>query len=239
MTKLVDAVLFDMGGTLRYRIKDPEMRSEALAELKRVLPYEGDPEELHALLKKRSAAYKKWSMDTLLEAPEEEIWTKWMWPDVDAERIASQALQLEHLWRATAGKRVAREESLEVIDALSKRGYQLAVISNTSSREAVPQALVEYGLDGYFPVVILSSTAGHRKPGTKIFEIATNKMGINPNRCAYVGDRPSRDVLGAKNAGFAMSVLINDDRVEVKEPIDDFPAADYVIQSLTELLDIL
>ncbi len=239
MNKLVDAVLFDMGGTLRYRIKDSEMRSEALSELKRVLPYDGDPEDLYSLLKERSSAYKKWSMDTLLEAPEEEIWTKWMWPDVEPERISSEALQLEHLWRATAGKRLAREDSLKVIDALSKRGYQLGVISNTSSREAVPQALVEYGLDGYFPVVILSSSSGHRKPGTKIFEIATTQMGVDPSRCAYVGDRPSRDVLGAQRAGFAMSVLINDDLVEVKEPGEEYPTPDYTIQSLTELLDIL
>lgn len=239
MTKRVDAVFFDMGGTLRYRIKDPQMRLEALSELKRVLPYDGDPEDLFALLKDHASAYKRWSMDTLREAPEEEIWTKWMWPDADVDRISSVALQLEHLWRATQGKRVARKDALEVVDALSQRGYQLAVISNTSSREAVPQALVEYGLDGYFPIVILSSTAGHRKPGTKIFEIATNRMGVDPARCAYVGDRPSRDVLGAKNAGFGMSVLINDELVEVKEPLDEFPTPDYTIQSLTELLDIL
>ena len=239
MTKLVDAVLFDMGGTLRYRIKDSEMRSEALAELKRVLTYDGDPEDLYSLLKERSTAYKRWSTGTLLEAPEEEIWTKWMWPNVEPERISSKALQLEHLWRATAGKRLAREDSLKVIDALSKRGYQLGVISNTSSREAVPQALVEYKLDSYFPVVVLSSSCGHRKPGTKIFEIATAEMGVNPGRCAYVGDRPSRDVLGSKNAGFALSILINDDLVEVKEPIEDFPAPDHTILSLTELLDIL
>lgn len=239
MTKHVDAVFFDMGGTLRYRIKDSVMRSEALSELKRVLPYDGDPEDLYSLLKEHSSAYKKWSMDTLLEAPEEEIWTKWMWPDVEPERISSRALQLEHLWRATAGKRFARDESLDVVAALSKRGYQLGIISNTTSREAVPQALVEYGLDGYFPVVILSSSSGHRKPGTTIFEIATTQMGVDPARCAYVGDRPSRDILGSKRAGFAVSVLIYDDLVEVKEPVDEYPAPDYTIQSLTELLDIL
>lgn len=34
MTKLADAVLFDMRGTLRYRVKDPEMRAEALKSLR-------------------------------------------------------------------------------------------------------------------------------------------------------------------------------------------------------------
>jgi len=239
MTKHVDAVFFDMGGTLRYRVKDPDMRLDALSELKRVLPYDGDPEDLFALLKDHSSAYKRWSQDTLREAPEEEIWTKWMWPNGDAEQISSLALRLEHLWRATHGKRIAREDALSVVNALSQRGYQLGIISNTTSREAVPQALVEYQLDSYFPVVILSASSGHRKPGTPIFEIATRQMGVTPDSCAYVGDRPSRDVLGSKKAGFAMSVLIYDDLVEVKEPIDEYPAPDYTIQSLTELLDIL
>lgn len=151
----------------------------------------------------------------------------------------SLAIQLEHLWRATQGKRIARKDALDVVDALSRRGYRLGIISNTTSREAVPQSLVEYQLDSYFPVVILSASSGHRKPGTRIFEIATTQMGVAPARCAYVGDRPSRDVLGSKRAGFAMSVLIYDDLVEVKEPVDEYPAPDYTIQSLTELLDIL
>jgi putative hydrolase of the HAD superfamily len=239
MNKLVDAVFFDMGGTLRYRVKDPDMRLEALSELKRVLSYAGNIEDLFALLKDHASAYKDWSQDTLREAPEEEIWTKWMWPEGDSERISDLAIRLEHLWRATQGKRIARSDAHDVVDALSQRGYRLGIISNTTSREAVPKALVEYNLDAYFPVVILSASSGHRKPGTMIFEIATSQLRVSPDRCAYVGDRPSRDVLGSKRAGFAMSVLIYDDLVEVKEPVDEYPAPDYTIQSLTELLDIL
>jgi len=239
MTKPVDAVLFDMGGTLRYRVADAEMRTEALAELKRVLPYSGDPEKLHALLKGRAREYKSWSTELLLEAPEEELWSKWMWPEGDSEDMSRMGVQLEHLWRGTNGRRLARPESLPVVDALSKRGYQLGIISNTTSRDAVPMALVEYGLASYFPVVILSSSCGHRKPGTTIFELATKEMGVDPARCAYIGDRPSRDIVGAKAAGFALSILIDDELVEEIKPVGDFPTADYTIRSLIELLDIL
>jgi HAD superfamily hydrolase (TIGR01549 family) len=239
MIEHVDAVFFDMGGTLRYRTQDPQARREALAELKRRLPYEGEPQELHRILAERANAYKIWSQETLCETPEEELWSRWMWPDGDRDRIAAMGVELEHLWRATQGKRIVRDESLAVIEALHRRGYRLGVISNTTSREAVPQALVEYGLVDYFPVVVLSSSSGHRKPGTRIFEIATEALGVEPGRSVYVGDRPSRDVLGSKAAGFALSVLIYDDLVEVKEPIDAYPPADYVIDSLTELLDIL
>lgn len=238
MNERVDAVLFDMGGTLRYRVPDAEMRAEALDELKRVLPYTGDPEELHALLRGRAREYKTWCTESLREAPEEELWSKWMWPEGNSKDISRMGVPLEHLWRATNGRRLARPESLPVVDTLDKRGYQLGIISNTTSRDAVPMALVEYGLESYFPVVILSSSCGHRKPGTTIFELATKRMGVDPSRCAYVGDRPSRDIVGAKAAGFALSILIDDELVEEIKPEGDFPTPDYTIQSLTELLDI-
>lgn len=239
MTKPVDAVLFDMGGTLRYRIKDLEARDVALGQLKEALGFRGDPESLYAILRKRSTAYKAWCTETLREAPEEELWAVWMWPDGEPDRIRSMGVELEHMWRATGGRRVPRPDAVDVVDALHRRGYAMGIISNTTSREAVPQALVEYGLAEYFPVVVLSSTCGHRKPGTRIFELATEELGIPAGRSAYVGDRPSRDVVGAKRAGFAMSVLIHDDLVEEMEPLEPFPPPDHTIVGLTELLAIL
>ena len=239
MTNPIEAVLFDMGGTLRYRVQDPDARSLALQTLIEKLQFDGTPDELYALLKERSRQYKTWCTESLREAPEEELWTRWMWPDGDPERIRPMGVQLEHLWRATQGRRVPRPDAVEVVGALQARGYALGIISNTTSREAVPNALDEYGLAEYFPVVILSSTCGHRKPGTTIFEIATKEMGIPAERSAYVGDRPSRDVLGAVNAGFAMSVLIHDDLVEEKEPLEEYPTPDHTIVGLTELLGIL
>jgi len=239
MNARVDAVFFDMGGTLRYRIPDPEAQREALSELKRTLPYDGEPDELYRILKERAKAYKAWSQETLREAPEEELWSRWMWPDGAEDRIAAMGVELEHLWRATQGKRIPRSDTPRVVEELDRRGYALGVISNTTSREAVPRALVEYGVDRFFPVVVLSSSCGHRKPGTRIFEIATEALGVEPARSAYVGDRPSRDVVGAKKAGFALSVLIHDDRIEVKERLAEYPEPDHTIRSLSELLDIL
>ncbi|UCF09370.1 MAG: HAD family hydrolase [Candidatus Bipolaricaulota bacterium] len=239
MARAVHAVFFDMGGTLRYRIQDPEMRAQGLSDLKRALAYEGSPETLFALLKERAGEYKAWSQETLTEAPEEELWTRWMWPEGDAERIRKTAVTLEHYWRATQGRRVARPDAKRVVDTLHRRGYAMGIISNTTSREAVPRALVEYGLEQYFSVVVLSSTCGHRKPGKEIFQIAVQKLGVAPDDCAYVGDRPSRDVLGAKSAGFSLSVLIRDEMVEFHEPLGDSLEPDHTIRGLAPLLNIL
>jgi len=238
MMDRVSAVLFDMGGTLRTRIEDPAMRREALEELKRLLDYRGDPEELSDHLSKGAAAYKRWAEETLHEAPEEEIWARWMTPEIPAERVQELSVQLEHLWRATQGRRVVRPDAKRVVSELEARGYELGVISNTTSREAVPRGLREYGLAEHFPVVVLSSTSGYRKPGTRIFALATDALGVDPGACAYVGDRPSRDVVGARAAGFAMTVLIHGDAMQFKEDVNGCPPADHTIETLSELLDI-
>ena len=78
-----------------------------------------------------------------------------------------------------------------------------------------------------------------RKHGTTIFETAANQLGVAVDRCAYGGDRPSRDVLRSKRTAFPVSILIRDDRVEISEPLPDYPAPDYSIGALSELLDIL
>ncbi len=238
MTRQADAIFFDMGGTLRIRVKDSEMRNQALIELARVLEFASDPEDLAVLLNERAQAYKRWSEETLREAPESEIWTKWMLPDHSPEKVRGMAIQLEHLWRATQGRRVVRPDAKKVVSELERRGYRLGIISNTTSSDAVPRGLVEYSLARYFSAVVLSSTFGHRKPGLRIFHEATQRLGVDPEKCAYVGDRPSRDILGSKQAGFALAILINDDGAEVPEPLEPYPDPDYIIHSLTELLDI-
>jgi HAD superfamily hydrolase (TIGR01549 family) len=48
----------------------------------------------------------------------------------------------------------------------------------------------------YFTTVILSSVFGHRKPGPRSTWRARDRRS-EPARAAYVGDNPSRDVIGA------------------------------------------
>ena len=67
----------------------------------------------------------------------------------------------------------------------------------------------DYGIAPCLSCVIVSATAGIRKPDAAIFEKAAEACGVPCGEMAYVGDTLSRDVLGCRNAGVALSVQIS------------------------------
>lgn len=238
MIEGIEAIFFDMGGTLRTRVEDEELRYQALEQMMALLGEKEPPEAFYQRLTERFQAYRQWVQETLIEAPEKEIWTRWMLPDRPPEQIEPLAKQLTHLWRTTWGRRVVRPDARLVVAELARRGYRLGVISNTISAHATPCSLEEYGLADYFQTVILSSTFGQRKPDPAIFLEATRQVGVSPARSAYVGDRPSRDVVGPRRAGFAMTIIIDNPRAHKEMQAQSLSEPDAVIQELSDLLDI-
>ncbi len=67
---------------------------------------------------------------------------------------------------------------------------------------------------------------------------AIRLLDIDPGKCAYVGNRISKDLVGCKQAGFGLGIFLeppeNPQRIEVDLPIQP----DLVIRSLSELLKI-
>ena len=238
MTEGIEAIFFDMGTTLRTRVADEELRRQAVEQMMALLGEKEAPEAFYQRLTERFMAYRQWAQETLIEAPEKEIWTRWVLPDRPLEQIEPLAEQLTHLWRGTQGRRVVRPDARLVVAELARRGYRLGVISNTISARAVPRGLEEYGLANYFQTVILSSTFGRRKPDPAIFLEATRQVGVSPARSAYVGDQISRDVVGPRQAGFAMAIIIDNPRARKEMQAQLLFKPDVVIQALSDLLDI-
>jgi FMN phosphatase YigB (HAD superfamily) len=48
---------------------------------------------------------------------------------------------------------------------------------------------------------VVSAQINIRKPSPQIFEKALKKLGIDASRAVFVGDTPSMDIKGARNAG--------------------------------------
>jgi putative hydrolase of the HAD superfamily len=48
---------------------------------------------------------------------------------------------------------------------------------------------------------VFSSEVGKRKPHPAIFETALERLGVEPERALFVGDRRFEDIRGAKEAG--------------------------------------
>jgi putative hydrolase of the HAD superfamily len=118
---------------------------------------------------------------------------------------AAARVAAEH-GRANLWSRAA-DDAAETLSALRARGYRIAVISNADGR--VRRLLEVAGLSPYLEFVVDSAEVGLEKPDPRIFHAATDRMGLPPEACAYVGDIYEIDVVGAERAGLA-AVLVGD-----------------------------
>jgi putative hydrolase of the HAD superfamily len=232
----IEAILFDMNGTLRMRQAHEPTQSTAAARICELLK----KPELSAMdwdrLTRHLEAYRQWAKDNLCQLSEEEIWAEWMLPEEPREKIASLAPELMLAWSKRKGCHMPQPGAEETLVELKRRGYRLGVISNTMSSLDIPQSVEQFGWSGYFEVVILASGIKTRKPAPEPYLEATRALNVDPTACAYVGNRFLKDIAGCKRAGFTLGILIeNPDQPAERHPSG---SPDVVIHSLSELLTI-
>jgi HAD superfamily hydrolase (TIGR01662 family) len=235
MINTTDAIFLDVGNTLRILTQDPPYQAAARQRIIDLVGAPDRPEDLDVELNKRYKAYRKWAFETLIEASEPELWTRWLLPEYPAEKIAGLAHELTYQFRQSMGRRVLAADGRDVVIELHRRGYVLGIISNVITTEEIPDWLAADGLDIYFKSVVLSSVMGRRKPDPALFHEAARRAGVELSRCVYVGDNASRDVVGSRRAGFG-GVILLPDRADRDKPIPAEFQPDRVIHSLSELL---
>lgn len=234
----IQAIFIDVGNTLRILVKDEPYQARARERIATLVGAQESPESFCQRLDERYKVYRKWAFETLIEASEKELWTRWMLPDWPAEKIAPISGELTYLYRQTMGHRHAQPDAQQVIQELNRRGYRLGILSNTITEREIPEWLEQDGLSRYFPTVVLSSIFGRRKPGPEIFWEAARRIGVEPARAAYVADNPSRDVPGSRRAGFGMMILMLTPEEEETKDLTGECQPDKVIHTLSELLEM-
>lgn len=238
MTKEIEAILLDVGNTLRLVHEDPEFQAQARKDLMALVGATGPEEAFFEKVDANWAVYRKQSKKSLVEASEKELWSKWLLPDYPEEKIAPLAGKLTRLWRDHDGRRLPRPDVNETIIELDRRGYKLGIIANTITETEIPDYLKEEGIEKYFKAVVLSSRVGYRKPDPEIYWEAARRIGVDPAKCAYVGDNPVRDVEGTRAAGYGMMIIILEPATLAKEPPTGEVKPDYTIRETKDLLDI-
>jgi putative hydrolase of the HAD superfamily len=120
------------------------------------------------------------------------------------------------------------------LEELRRRGLRLGIVSNAAYLPRLMNAqLAALGLARYFAGVTFSSEIGVRKPHPAIYADALAKVGADPSKTVFVGDRVREDVQGPKALGMR-AVLTREWRQE-----DDPGVADFVIARLGELPTVL
>ena len=238
MTKNIEAIFIDLGNTLRSLVKDEDHMRRARNEITRLVGTDEDPLAFVEKLNARYKGYRKWAFENLAEAPEAELWTRWLVPDFPVERIAPLGGELTYQFRQSMGRRVVVEGGRQVLEELGRRGYTLGIISNLIGTREIPEWLENEEYARYFKAVVLSSVLGIRKPSPEIYYEAARQAGVKPEQCAYVGDNLKRDVTGTRAAGFGMVVIMMPVEELADAEITDENRPDEIIHNFRKLLDI-
>ncbi len=234
----IEAIFLDLGNTLRILVKDAGHQAKARQKIVELLRCDEAPVEFCEKLDARYKAYRKWAFENLKEAPEDELWTRWLAPEFPAETVSPLAVELTYQFRQSMGRRIVQPDGERVVHELNQRGYCLGIISNVITSREIPDWLAADGFDKYFKSVVLSSVFGRRKPDPAIYLEAARLAGVEPGRCVYVGDNLKRDVTGTRQAGFGMVIILLDpsDSGDLQIPEENKP--DLIIHTFSQLLEI-
>ncbi len=234
----IEAIFIDLGNTLRILLKDEQHQSAARRKIAQLVGSDEDPGALCQRIDERYKVYRKWAFETWIEAPERELWTRWLLPDYPVERVSPLAGELTYEFRQSMGRRVMVPNARQVVEELCRRGYQLGIISNVITYQEIPDWLEMDDMNKYFKAVVLSSHFGRRKPDPEIYWEASRRIGVAPGKCVYVGDNLDRDVTGTRKAGFGMVIILIDPQELEKKTVTDENRPDVIIHDFQQLLDI-
>lgn len=131
-----------------------------------------------------------------------------------------------------------RKDTVPTINQIKAKGYKVGLISDCSPE--TPTVWPRTAFANLFDVTIFSCSVGMKKPDPRIYLLATEKLGVRPEDCLYIGDGSSHELTGALKVGMH-PVLIRDPGETVDTHFidreDDWQGE--TISSLHEILNLL
>ena len=207
---MIEAVLFDLGGTLvRYydRRQFPDILRDAITRVQLRLQIEGElkVEPDTVWLRVREEDYE--SEDYRVRPLEDRLTCIFELHDADADTLMEHCRTfMEPIF--ALGR--LYDDTIPILRELTSMGVKTAVVSNTpwgSPAELWREEMKLLGLRRLTDALIFCLDVGWRKPARQIFELALEIMGNTPDECLFVGDNPKWDVIGPESVGIE-AVLI-------------------------------
>ncbi len=196
------AILFDLYGTL-IDINTDEHDPFVYSTLSSYLSYHSvkiSPEELKQSYFQGIKKYMALSEET--------------YPEVDIFKVFSYILNTYGSRRYT--RRIILDTILlfrsltirhfevfpNLYDFLNKlvKKYKTAIVSD-AQWTFTENEIAKLDLERFFNCRILSSRYGFKKPDSRLFNIALEKLKVLPEESVYIGDNSVKDLIGAKRSG--------------------------------------
>jgi putative hydrolase of the HAD superfamily len=90
------------------------------------------------------------------------------------------------------------QETVNIINTL-KMHVKVAIITNGSTQRQKAK-IINTNLNSCFEIIIISEEVGFSKPDNRIFELALNKLNVQPEAALFVGDDIEKDIGGCQIA---------------------------------------
>ena len=149
------------------------------------------------------------------------------------QEVAALAEQLsEDFLNMTTARFSLLEGAEELVRYLAKK-YPLTVVTN-GFVEVQYEKFDKSGLRDCFAHIVLSEEVGFQKPNPRIFEEALRMNGLQAEDVVMIGDSWNSDIQGAINAGIDQIWIRKS-----KDPLSEGQSATYLVQSLSEVMEIL
>lgn len=236
----IKAISFDFWYTIaRYETeaewgKQDRIRVEAFSRILRDYGIELSEEQIEVTLLEVGTECEAERLTSEIEVPSREVVSRILTRLGLRKRIAGGlSVLLRAFDEALLQVKVVPEaNAMEVLAELKKRGYPLALLSNTSHGHIIRRIMDREGLSQFFSHLLYTDEIGPRKPNPKAFEIMLERLGSKAEETMHVGDRHELDILGSRRSHIRSVLYI---------PLgncwqDGMPKPDFCIHDLKEII---
>lgn len=238
---MIEIVFFDAGETILHPYPSfPELFARTCAQH----GYKVDPAEVKTVQERLGphlieVANESGVEDASLSADASRAFWTYLYRRLLAELGLDEALA-DELYYVFSDSRSYKlfDDVTTTLDELKIAGYRIGLISNFEGW--LEKMLVELEVGHVFEVTVISGIAGVEKPDPRIYEIALEKAGVDPQKAVHVGDSPKFDVEPARATGMHAVLIDRLGRHGHKDPgsnwdVDGCPT----ITSLEELPELI
>ena len=210
--KIPEMILFDYGQTLIAEQKfDGVKGTEAVLQYAARNKYHLSAEQVQAKANEINREYME-EMHSIgrfdpekrhlfqIEIPNT-MFTPYLYESQGIE-IALSNSEIDTVFWNAAAPGAPTEGIQDFLGYLKNKGIRTGVISNISYAPSVVAERINRLLpENAFEFIITSSNYIFRKPNKRIFDLALEKAGLEPDEVWYIGDQYECDVKGSLNAG--------------------------------------
>jgi putative hydrolase of the HAD superfamily len=234
----IKGILFDLYGTL-VDIETDESKDEIYRTIAHYLTYHGvylHGDEVRERYYQIMRQQREASGEEYTEIDVEAIWNELLLQEgIRFVPIRGQlAKVLAQVYRAVSRNRLQLYPGVKEVLNTLRTSYGLALVTDAQSCYVIPE-IRAVGLGSYFKPVIISSHYGYRKPDSRLFAKALDKMGLKPTEVVCIGNDMFRDIHGAALLGIKTIFIDTNQGAKSFENLEP----DYRIGQLDDVLHVM